>query len=160
MAHSISGKKQVTDLSWEEMRKQFGERHHIWVDIVLRETQNETNKYMLNMLRMTLFPNCCTKLMLNCFFLQSSYGYKSDICSTDNSTRGNHASCSFLPPTITNPDNYTIQVEAQNADGIMKSDITYWNLDAISKYHFYSYILIFFSQRGEDPKVIQNSRIW
>ncbi|XP_013963900.1 interleukin-31 receptor subunit alpha isoform X1 [Canis lupus baileyi] len=62
-----------------------------------------------------------------------SYGYKSDICSTDNSTRGNHASCSFLPPTITNPDNYTIQVEAQNADGIMKSDITYWNLDAIMK---------------------------
>uniref|UniRef100_A0A7N5KL01 Interleukin 31 receptor A n=1 Tax=Ailuropoda melanoleuca TaxID=9646 RepID=A0A7N5KL01_AILME len=61
-----------------------------------------------------------------------SYGYKSDICPTDNSTRGN-ASCSFLPPTITNPDNYTIQVEAQNADGIIKSDITHWNLDAIMK---------------------------
>ncbi|XP_032259447.1 interleukin-31 receptor subunit alpha [Phoca vitulina] len=62
-----------------------------------------------------------------------SYGHKSDICPTDNSTRGNHASCSFLPPTITNPDNYTIQVEAQNPDGIIKSDITHWNLDAIMK---------------------------
>ncbi|XP_022373744.1 interleukin-31 receptor subunit alpha [Enhydra lutris kenyoni] len=62
-----------------------------------------------------------------------SYGYKSDICPTDNSTRGNHASCSFLPPTITNPDNYTIQVEAQNADGTINSDITHWNLDAIMK---------------------------
>uniref|UniRef100_A0A452TW10 Interleukin-31 receptor subunit alpha n=1 Tax=Ursus maritimus TaxID=29073 RepID=A0A452TW10_URSMA len=61
-----------------------------------------------------------------------SYGYKSDVCPADNSTRGN-ASCSFLPPTITNPDNYTIQVEAQNADGIIKSDITHWNLDAIMK---------------------------
>ncbi|XP_077629122.1 interleukin-31 receptor subunit alpha [Crocuta crocuta] len=62
-----------------------------------------------------------------------SYGYKSDICLNDNSTRANHASCSFLPPTITNPDNYTIQVEAQNADGIIKSDITHWSLDAITK---------------------------
>lgn len=85
---------------------------------------------------MALFPNYCTKLMLNGFFLQSSYGYKSDICPSDNSTRGNHTSCSFLPPTITNPDNYTIQVEAQNADGIIKSDITHWSLDAISKYYF------------------------
>ncbi|GAB5566881.1 interleukin-6 receptor subunit beta isoform X1 [Prionailurus iriomotensis] len=62
-----------------------------------------------------------------------SYGYKSDICPSDNSTRGNHTFCSFLPPTITNPDNYTIQVEAQNADGIIKSDITHWSLDAITK---------------------------
>lgn len=97
---------------------------------------SETNKYMLNILSMSLFPNYCTELMLNCFFLQSSYGYKSDICLNDNSTRANHASCSFLPPTITNPDNYTIQVEAQNADGIIKSDITHWSLDAISEYHF------------------------
>ncbi|XP_036878234.1 interleukin-31 receptor subunit alpha isoform X1 [Manis javanica] len=62
-----------------------------------------------------------------------SYGHKSDICSPDNSASGNHASCSFLPPTITNPDNYTIQVEAQNADGIIKSDTTHWSLDAIMK---------------------------
>ncbi|XP_029797067.1 interleukin-31 receptor subunit alpha [Suricata suricatta] len=62
-----------------------------------------------------------------------SYGDKSDICPSDNSTRGNHASCTFFPPTITNPDNYTIQVEAQNADGIIKSDITHWSLDAIMK---------------------------
>ncbi|KAK2488470.1 hypothetical protein MC885_015502 [Smutsia gigantea] len=62
-----------------------------------------------------------------------SYGQKNDICLPDNSASGNHASCSFLPPTITNPDNYTIQVEAQNADGLIKSDTTHWSLDAIMK---------------------------
>ncbi|XP_008568262.1 PREDICTED: interleukin-31 receptor subunit alpha, partial [Galeopterus variegatus] len=61
------------------------------------------------------------------------YGTKSDICTTNSSTSENRASCSFFPPRITNPDNYTIEVEAQNADGIIKSDTTRWSLDAIVK---------------------------
>ncbi|XP_015997801.2 interleukin-31 receptor subunit alpha isoform X3 [Rousettus aegyptiacus] len=59
-----------------------------------------------------------------------SYGQKNDICS---STSENGASCSFFLPRITNPDNYTIQVEAQNSDGIIESDITHWRLDYIIK---------------------------
>nr|XP_019598518.1 PREDICTED: interleukin-31 receptor subunit alpha [Rhinolophus sinicus] len=57
------------------------------------------------------------------------YGKRNDTC---NSTSENHASCSFLLH-ITNIDNYTIQVEAQNADGIIESDITHWRLDDIIK---------------------------
>ncbi|KAM5259773.1 interleukin-31 receptor subunit alpha isoform 2-T4 [Hipposideros larvatus] len=53
---------------------------------------------------------------------------KSDSCS---STSENGASCAF-PRTI-NIGNYDIQVEAQNADGIIASDVTHWNLDDIIK---------------------------
>nr|XP_012631126.1 interleukin-31 receptor subunit alpha isoform X3 [Microcebus murinus] len=62
-----------------------------------------------------------------------SYGNKSENCTTNSSTSENRASCSFFPPTVTNVDNCTIEVEAQNADGVIKSDMTYWNLDAIAK---------------------------
>ncbi|XP_058420050.1 interleukin-31 receptor subunit alpha [Diceros bicornis minor] len=61
------------------------------------------------------------------------YGRKSDHCTTGNSTSTNRTSCSFYPPTITIPDIYTIQVEAQNADGIIKSDTTKWILATIVK---------------------------
>uniref|UniRef100_A0A8C4LV88 Interleukin-31 receptor subunit alpha n=1 Tax=Equus asinus asinus TaxID=83772 RepID=A0A8C4LV88_EQUAS len=61
------------------------------------------------------------------------FGRKSDHCTTGNSTSTARTSCSFYPPPITIPDNYTIQVEAQNADGIIKSDITQWRLDTIVK---------------------------
>uniref|UniRef100_A0A8C4LZ72 Interleukin-31 receptor subunit alpha n=1 Tax=Equus asinus TaxID=9793 RepID=A0A8C4LZ72_EQUAS len=62
------------------------------------------------------------------------FGRKSDHCTTGNSTSTARTSCSFYPPPITIPDNYTIQVEAQNADGIIKSDITQWRLDTIGKF--------------------------
>lgn len=144
MVHSISGRQEAGNYNVSlEVRKEFGERGtKFWAILFSRETQSETNKYMHNTLYMAVCLNCCIKLMLNHFFLQSSYGHKSDICSPDNSASGNHASCSFLPPTITNPDNYTIQVEAQNADGIIKSDTTHWSLDAISKLIFL-YTLLF-----------------
>lgn len=79
-----------------------------------------------------MFSNCCAKLMLNHFFFQSIYGKRNDTCNSTSETR---ASCSFLLH-ITNIDNYTIQVEAQNADGIIESDITHWRLDDISKCYF------------------------
>ncbi|XP_037655160.1 interleukin-31 receptor subunit alpha [Choloepus didactylus] len=61
------------------------------------------------------------------------YGDASDYCMTSNFMSGNHASCSFFYPNVTNPDDNTIEVEAQNADGIIKSDVTHWNLDNIVK---------------------------
>ncbi|XP_016055288.1 PREDICTED: interleukin-31 receptor subunit alpha [Miniopterus natalensis] len=59
-----------------------------------------------------------------------NYGSENDTC---NSTSENRASCSFLPPAITLPDNYTIQVEARNAHGTVESDVTQWHLDTIVK---------------------------
>lgn len=56
---------------------------------------------------------------------------KNDSCRT---TSENGASCSF--PRTVNIGNYYIQVEAQNADGIIASDVTHWNLDDISKCYF------------------------
>ncbi|XP_006891605.1 PREDICTED: interleukin-31 receptor subunit alpha [Elephantulus edwardii] len=53
---------------------------------------------------------------------------KSDIC-----TSKNRASCSFFHPRVTYPDVYIIEVEAQNKDGISKSDTTVWTLDNIVK---------------------------
>ncbi|XP_036166016.1 interleukin-31 receptor subunit alpha [Myotis myotis] len=58
-----------------------------------------------------------------------SYGRKSDTCDSTSETP---TSCSFFPP-ITIPDNYTIQVEAQNADGTVESAVTHWRLDTIVK---------------------------
>nr|XP_044632681.1 interleukin-31 receptor subunit alpha [Equus asinus] len=70
------------------------------------------------------------------------FGRKSDHCTTGNSTSTARTSCSFYPPPITIPDNYTIQVEAQNADGIIKSDITQWRLDTIGFGYFDSELLL------------------
>ncbi|XP_012788167.2 interleukin-31 receptor subunit alpha [Sorex araneus] len=58
---------------------------------------------------------------------------KSETCETNSSRNKNSASCSFFRPTITPPDNHSIQVEAQNADGTIKSDIIVEDLDAIMK---------------------------
>ncbi|KAL6030027.1 hypothetical protein STEG23_006795, partial [Scotinomys teguina] len=41
------------------------------------------------------------------------------------------ATCSFSSPCALPPDNCSIEVEAQNGDGKVKSDITYWDLDHI-----------------------------
>ncbi|XP_053446403.1 interleukin-31 receptor subunit alpha isoform X2 [Nycticebus coucang] len=62
-----------------------------------------------------------------------SFGNRIESCTINSSTSENRASCSFFPPRVTNRDNCTIQVEAQNADGIIKSDVTSWNIDAIAK---------------------------
>ncbi|XP_015418099.1 PREDICTED: interleukin-31 receptor subunit alpha [Myotis davidii] len=58
-----------------------------------------------------------------------SYGRKSDTCDSTSETP---TSCSFLT-SITIPDNYTIQVEARNADGAVESAVTHWRLDTIVK---------------------------
>ncbi|XP_065761584.1 interleukin-31 receptor subunit alpha [Muntiacus reevesi] len=57
------------------------------------------------------------------------YLHDSDTCT---STSENGSSCSFYS-RLTLPDIYIIQVEAQNAYGIIKSDITYWDLYTITK---------------------------
>uniref|UniRef100_H0WWN1 Interleukin-31 receptor subunit alpha n=1 Tax=Otolemur garnettii TaxID=30611 RepID=H0WWN1_OTOGA len=62
-----------------------------------------------------------------------SYGNKIESCTLNSSASENRASCSFFPPRVTNRDDCTIQVEAQNADGVIKSDITSWSMDAIAK---------------------------
>uniref|UniRef100_A0A2R9AHA9 Interleukin 31 receptor A n=1 Tax=Pan paniscus TaxID=9597 RepID=A0A2R9AHA9_PANPA len=62
-----------------------------------------------------------------------AFGEKHDNCTTNSSTSENRASCSFFLPRITIPDNYTIEVEAENGDGIIKSDMTYWRLENIAK---------------------------
>ncbi|XP_047410646.1 interleukin-31 receptor subunit alpha [Sciurus carolinensis] len=59
-----------------------------------------------------------------------SYGNKRDICKANSSTG---TWCSFFSPTITPPDYFTIEVEAQNKDGIVTSDITHWTLNSIVK---------------------------
>ncbi|XP_004380533.1 interleukin-31 receptor subunit alpha [Trichechus manatus latirostris] len=56
------------------------------------------------------------------------YGSENDTCKSEN-----RASCSFFYPNVTNPDICTIEVEAQNTDGIVKSSMTQWNLDNIVK---------------------------
>ncbi|XP_005392747.1 PREDICTED: interleukin-31 receptor subunit alpha [Chinchilla lanigera] len=55
---------------------------------------------------------------------------KSYTCTSSSSTG---ASCSFLGEIIPPPNNCDIEVEAQNADGIIKSDITHWRLNDIVK---------------------------
>ncbi|XP_006187435.1 interleukin-31 receptor subunit alpha [Camelus dromedarius] len=59
-----------------------------------------------------------------------AYGRKRDTRSPPSE---NGTSCSFFLPNITRPDIYTIQVEARNADGVIQSDITRWNLDTVIK---------------------------
>ncbi|XP_037385258.1 interleukin-31 receptor subunit alpha [Talpa occidentalis] len=61
-----------------------------------------------------------------------SYGKNNDNCTTNNSRSEDHVSCSFHS-RITPPDIYTIQVEAQNADGMIKSNTTNWSLETILK---------------------------
>ncbi|ELW65682.1 Interleukin-31 receptor subunit alpha [Tupaia chinensis] len=56
-----------------------------------------------------------------------------DNCTTHGSTSENRASCSFFLPSIAYPDDFYIVVEAQNEDGITRSDRTHWSLDAIIK---------------------------
>ncbi|XP_006874712.1 PREDICTED: interleukin-31 receptor subunit alpha [Chrysochloris asiatica] len=51
-----------------------------------------------------------------------------DMCTNKTET-----SCFIRYPNVTNPDDYTIEVEAKNADGIVKSDRTHWCLDSIVK---------------------------
>ncbi|XP_044513665.1 interleukin-31 receptor subunit alpha [Gracilinanus agilis] len=51
----------------------------------------------------------------------------------DSCTSQNHTSCSFLFPHLSFPDNYSIQVEAKNAFGESKSEVTYWSLENIVK---------------------------
>ncbi|XP_055968002.1 interleukin-31 receptor subunit alpha [Sorex fumeus] len=58
---------------------------------------------------------------------------KNVTCTTSSSRNKNSASCSFFRPTIISPDYHSVQVEAQNADGTIKSDIIFQNLDAIMK---------------------------
>ncbi|EPQ12634.1 Interleukin-31 receptor subunit alpha, partial [Myotis brandtii] len=58
-----------------------------------------------------------------------SDGTKNDTCDSTSETP---ASCSFLT-SITIPDNYTIQVEARNADGTVESAVTHWRLDTVVK---------------------------
>uniref|UniRef100_F6VD74 Interleukin-31 receptor subunit alpha n=1 Tax=Monodelphis domestica TaxID=13616 RepID=F6VD74_MONDO len=55
-------------------------------------------------------------------------GRKIDYCTSQNRT-----SCSFCYPNLTYPDNYSIQVEAKNAFGQSKSEVTYWSLQNIVK---------------------------
>nr|AAL36452.1 CRL3 protein [Homo sapiens] len=62
-----------------------------------------------------------------------AFGEKHDNCTTNSSTSENRASCSFFLPRITIPDNYTIEVEAENGDGVIKSHMTYWRLENIAK---------------------------
>ncbi|XP_075399137.1 interleukin-31 receptor subunit alpha [Tenrec ecaudatus] len=56
------------------------------------------------------------------------YGKASDTCPSKN-----RASCSFLHPEATFPDNCTIEVEAKHANGMVISDKTFWRLDNIVK---------------------------
>nr|XP_010586448.1 interleukin-31 receptor subunit alpha [Loxodonta africana] len=56
------------------------------------------------------------------------YGKESEICTSEN-----HASCVFFHPNVTNPNICNIEVEAQNADGRIKSETTAWSLDTIVK---------------------------
>ncbi|XP_007942370.1 interleukin-31 receptor subunit alpha [Orycteropus afer afer] len=56
------------------------------------------------------------------------YGGEHELCRIEN-----RASCSFFYPNVTYPDNCSIEVEAENADGKVKSDRTQWNLDNIVK---------------------------
>ena len=81
---------------------------------------------------MLIFLNCCAKLILNHFFLQRCYLHENETC---NSASKNGSLCSFYS-RLTPPDIYIIQVEAQKAYGIIKYDITYWDLNTISKCHF------------------------
>ncbi|XP_010851808.1 PREDICTED: interleukin-31 receptor subunit alpha isoform X4 [Bison bison bison] len=66
-----------------------------------------------------------------------SYTVRRTLCyvrenDTCNSTSKAGSSCSFYS-SLTPPDIYIIQVEAKNAYGIIKSDITYWDLTTITK---------------------------
>ncbi|EHB16277.1 Interleukin-31 receptor A, partial [Heterocephalus glaber] len=58
-------------------------------------------------------------------------GSKNNYTCTSNSSTG--ALCSFLHQIIAAPAHCTIVVEAQNADGIIKSDTTHWSLNDILK---------------------------
>ncbi|XP_004623278.1 interleukin-31 receptor subunit alpha [Octodon degus] len=58
------------------------------------------------------------------------YRRKRYTCTANSSTG---ASCSFLQEIITAPDNCSVEVEAQNADGKIKSDIKYLSLSDIVK---------------------------
>ncbi|XP_004703768.2 interleukin-31 receptor subunit alpha [Echinops telfairi] len=64
------------------------------------------------------------------YFVNRTYCYGK---ASDNCTSKNQASCSFPHPRATIPDNFTIEVEAQNANGMMRSDKTFWLLDNIVK---------------------------
>ncbi|XP_066109660.1 interleukin-31 receptor subunit alpha isoform X2 [Saccopteryx bilineata] len=56
-----------------------------------------------------------------------------NFCDSHDCPSENRARCSFLPPTITVPDNYTIQVEARNEAGTVESEVTRWRLNNIIK---------------------------
>lgn len=88
------------------------------------------------------------QLTLSRFFLPSSYGNKSDTCDSTSETP---TSCSFFPP-ITIPDNYTIQVEARNADGAVESAVTHWRLHTIGACYWVPSLL--FSQRHHLPLLL------
>ncbi|XP_042117494.2 interleukin-31 receptor subunit alpha [Peromyscus maniculatus bairdii] len=63
------------------------------------------------------------------YTVRLTYSFGKSIC-TAYTTK---ASCSFFPPCVLPPDDCSVQVEAQNGDGKVKSDITYWDLDHIVK---------------------------
>uniref|UniRef100_A0A8C5NZ02 Interleukin-31 receptor subunit alpha n=1 Tax=Jaculus jaculus TaxID=51337 RepID=A0A8C5NZ02_JACJA len=62
-------------------------------------------------------------------YMTYSFGKSTGICNASNS-----ASCSFPRRYVLPPDNCSIEVEVQNRDGKIKSDITYWFLDDIGKW--------------------------
>ncbi|KAM6156515.1 interleukin-31 receptor subunit alpha [Erethizon dorsatum] len=68
-----------------------------------------------------------TKYIVNatCEYIRKSF-----TCTSTSSTA---ASCTFSHQIIAAPDNCNIEVKAQNADGIIKSDITHWQLNDIVK---------------------------
>uniref|UniRef100_G1STW9 Interleukin-31 receptor subunit alpha n=1 Tax=Oryctolagus cuniculus TaxID=9986 RepID=G1STW9_RABIT len=62
-----------------------------------------------------------------------TYAKKKETCRTNSSASENRPSCSFFPPKVTNTDYFTVEVEAENADGIVKSYVTEWHTDTIVK---------------------------
>ncbi|XP_062067861.1 interleukin-31 receptor subunit alpha [Lepus europaeus] len=62
-----------------------------------------------------------------------TYAKKKETCRTNSSASENQPSCSFFPPNVTNTDYFTVEVEAENAEGIVKSYVTEWHTDSIVK---------------------------
>ncbi|XP_051028368.1 interleukin-31 receptor subunit alpha [Acomys russatus] len=63
------------------------------------------------------------------YTVRMTYSYGNRNCTAYTAV----ASCSFLPNCTIPPDNCSVEVEAQNAGGKVKSDITFWYLDSIVK---------------------------
>ncbi|CAH6787651.1 interleukin-31 receptor subunit alpha [Phodopus roborovskii] len=63
------------------------------------------------------------------YTVRMTYSFGKNSCTAP----ARKASCSFYPPCVLPPDICGVEVEAQNGDGKVKSDVTSWNLDHIVK---------------------------